>query len=93
MEDCNCNKPDSFSLKSSFQSLTSAGSSMIKSLVSDYDPYVKDEEKQKRLEICRSCDFHNLLLGKESCKICGCFLSAKTSLKEQKCADEKNPRW
>lgn len=37
----------------------------------------------ERYSICKGCEFYNELL--RSCKKCGCFLPAKTKLKNSNC--------
>lgn len=41
----------------------------------------KTEESEKRLEVCKGCDQWT---GK-SCKVCGCFVSLKVRIPEEKC--------
>ena len=38
--------------------------------------FVPEAEKNRRMEICKSCDHFNDTFAQ--CKICGCFLEAKT---------------
>jgi hypothetical protein len=61
--------------------------------VLDYDPLVSEEIQQKRLEACRACDKHTVTMGKLRCTVCGCFLQAKTSLKDQVCPHPDGPKW
>lgn len=44
------------------------------------------EEHQKRLDICKVCDFH---LVNTTCLKCGCFTLAKTKIASQKCPLKK----
>lgn len=47
-----------------------------------------DEELSKsRLNTCNSCEHLLKLTG--NCKKCGCFVAAKTKLKQQKCPINK----
>lgn len=40
--------------------------------------FVDKETSKNRLDICKSCEFYNNLLGQ--CKKCGCFMPFKTKL-------------
>jgi hypothetical protein len=40
--------------------------------------YVSEEEKNKRLDLCKSCP--ELIKLTTQCKKCGCFMSLKTKL-------------
>ena len=43
-----------------------------------------DEDLMKeRLDICNQCEF--LRKGSQRCKLCGCFMTLKTTLKQAKC--------
>ena len=56
--------------------------------------FVSDVEKNRRMEICRSCEHFNAMFAQ--CKICGCFMEAKTRLQGFHCAlskIEKTPLW
>lgn len=45
--------------------------------------YVLDEEANSRYEICKSCPLLNSTT--KTCKECGCFMPAKTTLKYATC--------
>jgi hypothetical protein len=49
---------------------------------------VSKEEKERRLAICRSCEYFT---GK-SCGLCGCVAKWKTKLSTEHCPDNP-PRW
>ena len=56
--------------------------------------FVTEAEKNRRMTICKSCDHLNKTF--KQCKICGCFMEAKTSLHGFHCAlDEigEEPKW
>lgn len=56
--------------------------------------FVPDAEKNRRLTLCKSCDHYNPTFVQ--CKICGCFLEAKTRLQGFHCALDKigkTPLW
>jgi hypothetical protein len=59
----------------------------------NYNPFVAKEEAERRLEICRNCELHTTTLNKLRCKICGCFLGAKTLLKDQYCPHPDGKKW
>jgi len=83
---CNKKKKPGISLTKTAKSLLSAGLSVTKgSVMKDYDPYVTENEKQIRLEICGQCENLEVFLKKKRCGICKCFLSAKAALKDQHC--------
>lgn len=46
--------------------------------------FVSEAEKERRLSICRACEHFSPTLVQ--CGICGCFLEAKTRLKNYHCA-------
>lgn len=56
--------------------------------------FVTEAEKNRRMAICQSCDHFNPTFVQ--CKICGCFLEAKTRLKGFHCALDiigETPAW
>lgn len=46
--------------------------------------FVSEIEKNRRLEICKNCEHFNKTYVQ--CKLCGCFLEAKTRLQGFHCA-------
>lgn len=48
---------------------------------------VNAEQQKERFSICESCEF--LFKPTNTCKKCGCFMSAKTWLAEQECPEGK----
>ena len=52
--------------------------------------FVSEETKDSRMKICKSCEHFRELTAQ--CKICGCFLEAKTRLVGFNCADTP-PKW
>lgn len=55
----------------------------IKSVAAGHHLYVSDEEKSRRLSICKNCEFFDV--GQNRCNKCGCYLAFKTWLKAEKC--------
>lgn len=53
--------------------------------------FVPEEEATSRLALCRECEHLNETFVQ--CKICGCFMEAKTKLQGFHCADKENPKW
>jgi hypothetical protein len=56
--------------------------------------FVSDDEKKRRMDICRACPHFGELLSQ--CELCGCFLEAKTRLVASHCALPKigeEPKW
>ena len=51
------------------------------------DYYVSQEIQQKRLNICKECEHHNIKLG--VCMLCGCFLKEKTAKRKSICPMHK----
>jgi hypothetical protein len=49
--------------------------------------FVPDHIAEERLNICLSCD--KLYKPTKSCKLCGCFMAAKTKLAKQACPVKK----
>lgn len=64
------------------RSFAGAAAEEIKAIASGVDSISK-EEKQKRLDICSSCDFFEKKHGR--CKKCGCILLLKASWRSQEC--------
>lgn len=62
----------------------------IKEYVASLDPYlrVSDEEYEKRLQICGTCD--KLLSG--MCRICGCYVEMRAAGLNKHCPDI-NEKW
>ena len=48
------------------------------------------EEKNKRIDICNSCEF--LLTPTRNCKKCGCFVDGKAMLAKSECPMSKWPK-
>ncbi len=46
-------------------------------------PNVTNEEKDKRFEICKSCEF--FVTQSQRCMKCGCYMPIKTGWRSQKC--------
>ena len=92
---CNCNeKKGNFSAKASVISTSRIVTSAVKSFVlENYDPMVSEEIREQRLKICENCENYTLTLNKPRCSICGCFLRAKTSLRDQACPHPEGPKW
>jgi hypothetical protein len=44
---------------------------------------ISEADKEKRLNICKSCEFYDA--GQERCSKCGCYLKVKTYLKAERC--------
>lgn len=56
--------------------------------------FVSKEIQQTRMNLCRECEHFDSLLVR--CKICGCFLEAKTRLAGFHCALDQigeTPKW
>ncbi len=56
--------------------------------------FVSKEIQQTRMNLCRECEHFDSLLAR--CKICGCFLEAKTRLAGFHCALDQigeTPKW
>jgi len=91
---CDCEKNDKFSFAAAVKSVSNVVTSAVKVVtVKDYNPFVTKAESEERLNICRNCEMHITTLGKSRCKICGCFLGAKTILKDQSCPHPAGQKW
>lgn len=55
----------------------------VKSVIHGNNLNVSEDEKEKRLNICRACPYFEKT--QERCSQCGCFLSVKTYLKAERC--------
>lgn len=56
--------------------------------------FVSEIEKAQRLSLCRACEHFDETYVQ--CKVCGCFLEAKTRLKNFHCALDQlgqTPKW
>lgn len=74
------------SMPSKGQMAKNIGKSIINNAVSvaqGNDLRLEQNEANKRLSICKQCQFFNSL--SQRCSKCGCFLSVKTYLKAEKC--------
>jgi len=49
--------------------------------------FTNKEERDIRLNICRSCD--KIIKATMTCKECGCFMKIKTTLKTARCPINK----
>lgn len=47
------------------------------------------EEQQKRLDVCKSCEFLTKLT--QQCSKCGCFVAMKTKYRSSECDAKKWP--
>lgn len=66
------------------------GSSIVKNVVSvakGNDLKISSEEAEKRLGICKTCQFFDKTSQK--CSKCGCYLAVKTYLKAEHCPVHK----
>jgi hypothetical protein len=63
------------------EDLIQSASEQMKKLV------VSDEQREARFDICKSCDYY--FSPTTNCKLCGCFMSAKTYLPESECPLKK----
>jgi len=51
------------------------------------EPRSQEEEMERRLSICRSCEFFKPRT--EQCAKCGCFMKLKTKLEKAHCPIDK----
>ena len=49
--------------------------------------FVEEETSKARLDICNSCEFLTKTISR--CEKCGCFMIAKTKLKNARCPIKK----
>jgi hypothetical protein len=74
------------SMPSASQMAKNFGRSVVNNAVSvaqGNDLRLTPEEANRRLSICRGCEFFEAL--SQRCSRCGCFLAVKTYLKAEKC--------
>jgi len=75
-------------------SLVKATRSVIKHFTnSTYDAFVDDEVKKMRMEACNGCDQLREVFGLKNCKVCDCFVDAKSSLVEMDCEHPDGSKW
>lgn len=90
MSCCNNNKKTPFTE----HSLINAGASVIKHFTDPtYNAFVNDEVQQERLKICGSCEELESFISMKRCKVCLCFLDAKTKLVDQDCPHPNGSKW
>jgi hypothetical protein len=89
LEDCKAciNEQESIEKPSLLDKVASVTKAVVKHVASGL-PSIPDLEKQRRLDICGKC-VHN---DGGTCRVCGCVLSVKTSLPNEKCP-LPSPRW
>ena len=85
---CNCNKSETFSFNDEIV-ISSGIVSIEKKIDTIFSPTLDKEEQDKRLNICKACEFYKIVMNKEKCT-CGTsvFLRAKISLTDQFCPDK-----
>lgn len=66
-----------------YQTVSDYLDTLDKSLLAD------DEIYQKRLLLCKSCDF--LISG--MCRKCGCYVEIRAALKDKGCPDYDKKKW
>lgn len=74
------------SMPSTGQMARNLGQSVVRNAVSlaqGNDLRLDPNEANKRLSICKKCEFFNNL--SQRCSKCGCFLAVKTYLKAERC--------
>jgi hypothetical protein len=49
--------------------------------------YLSEEESEKRLDICKNCEF--FFTPTNQCKKCGCFMNIKTKISHASCPINK----
>jgi hypothetical protein len=81
-------QPDLPPLTSQAASLLSAAKSEAEAIARG-EKSVSYEEKQRRLDICKSCPE---LTVDDRCSLCGCYMKTKTGLRTAKCAAAE-PKW
>lgn len=84
------NTSNNTSLPSTPQLVRNVTDSVIKniqSVVSGNPLNVTEDEKTRRLNICKECPY--FLKEQERCSKCGCYMAVKTYLKAEKCPEGK----
>lgn len=84
---------DSLEYPSLFQQATNlahAVGSVVASAVRGEPVTVPQEEQDRRLAICHTCDKFDSKQGR--CTLCGCFANLKARLASQHCPDDP-PKW
>lgn len=76
-------KTDLPSLKQMAFGLTEAIRDNITNAISNGVLLASEEEKEKRFDICVTCEF--LMVKQSRCLKCGCYMNLKTRLKASKC--------
>lgn len=58
---------------------------VAKNAIVGNDILVSEEEKQRRLDVCKGCPALQNLAGQMQCGDCGCFLKLKAGLNSMVC--------
>lgn len=80
------NKPQAQPMPSTGQMIKNVSGSIVRnvqSVVAGNSLNVTDEEKNRRFDICKACEFFRP--DSQRCSKCGCYMSLKTYLKAEKC--------
>ena len=81
-EDCGCGQ----------KQMSSEDKGVISNLIEKV--FVSSDEQKRRMALCKECEHFNDMLTQ--CRVCGCFLEAKTRLKSFHCALDQigeEPKW
>ncbi len=73
-------------LSKNVSNIARAAGRVVKAIVTHKSIRVSDEEKERRLSICRDCEFYT---ANGRCEKCGCFIRFKTRLETEHCPIEK----
>jgi recombinational DNA repair protein RecR len=84
MTDANASYP---SLPDQGKNLAKFAFEVVKNAMQSDALFVSDEIKQKRLAICRTCEYYDE--SQVRCKHCGCFLEHKTKFALDSCPVDK----
>lgn len=63
------------------KNLLNTAANVVKGVAAGESLSVTDEQANKRLEICKSCEYY---VG-ERCTQCGCYMSVKTHIRAANC--------
>lgn len=79
------------SLYKQFKNLTLEAGKTVKNIATGAAASVSQEERERRLAICNSCEKYDQ--KKARCSLCGCKMSLKTHLASASCPHPEGDRW
>lgn len=81
---CNCKRARRKARESKSYNVLNAASDVLKNVFGIGEaPFVSDDIAQQRLQSCLECE--KLVRVTKQCRLCGCFVAAKTKMRSASC--------